>query len=192
MMTRTLTLLLSACLAILLAACNTTPSFEADTDYDREFDFTEVTKINIQRPRRGESTASLLVSDMQINRIDDALAAELTSRGYELVPDADQADLLLSWHLVTQEKMDVRAYDSMSYYNCWRCGPPVSDISVREYTQGTLIVDLIDPSRYKSVWRGIVQSRMHPNASEQESANRRKEAARAIFSGFPPGAAPAT
>ena len=173
-------------------ACSTTPSFEADTDYDRDFDFSAVKKINIQPPKRVDSTASVLVSDMQVARISDALAKELTTRGFALVTEADEADLLLSWHLVTQEKMDVRAYDSMSYYNCWRCGPPVSDISVREYTQGTLIVDLIDPSRYKSVWRGIVQSRMHPNASEQESASRRAEAARAIFLGFPPGAAPAT
>ena len=102
------------------------------------------------------------------------------------VEENSEADLYLTWHLVTQEKTDVRTYNSISYYNCWRCGPAVSDVSVRQYTEGTLIVDLIDPLRNQSVWRSIIQSRLQSQPDPGKLEERRREAAQAIFAGFPP------
>ena len=105
-----------------------------------------------------------------------------------MVSDTAEADAFITWHLVTEERTDVRTYNSMSYYNCWRCGPNVSDVSVRQYTQGTFIVDLIDPVRNRSVWRSVIESRLQsePDPGSAESAQRRAEAARAVFDQFPP------
>lgn len=192
MISHAIKLVMTACMLAFLTACSGTSTIEADTDFDSSFDFSNVKRINLQSPRRADAPQDILLSDMQINRIEDALADELESRGFVIVVGDDPADLLLSWHLVTQEQTDVRTYDSMSRYNCWRCGPSVSEVSVRHYTEGTLIVDMIDPSRDKSVWRAIVEERLKPKAGELEAATRRKEAARAIFSGFPPNGVPAT
>jgi hypothetical protein len=154
-------------------------------DYDQQFDFGPVRKVAIQPVDRAE-LSNIRVSDMQAQRIDDALAAELRRKGFELVGDGGTADLLLTWHLVTEERTDVRTYNSMSYYNCWRCGPSVSDVSVRRYTEGTFIVDMIDPVRNQSVWRSIIQSRLKPAPDPETSEERRREAAAAIFAEFPP------
>jgi hypothetical protein len=97
---------------------------------------------------------------MPVARINDELADELIRRGYQVVTDNAQADMYLVWHLVTQEKTDVRSYNSASYYNCWRCGPSSPNISVRQYTEGTFIVDMVDPVRNQSVWRSTIQSRL--------------------------------
>ena len=170
-------------LVTLASACTTT--LEATMDFDSKFDFSTVRKIAIQ-PVDRTNVSMISISDMQVDRIDAALADELQRRGYQVVSDNRDADLLLTWHLVTEERTDVRTYNSMSYYNCWRCGPNVSDVSVRQYTQGTFIVDMIDPMRNQSVWRSIIESRLQSRPDPEQAPARRQEAARAIFAGFPP------
>ena len=169
---------------LLLSGCATT-QLEAVTDFDASFDFSPVRKIAIQ-PVERMNAAAIRISDMDVNRLNGIFADELTRKGFEIVEDNDEADMYLSWHLVTQEKTDVRSYNSMSYYNCWRCGPTVSDISVRQFTEGTLIVDMIDPGRGQSVWRSTVQSRLSSNNDAEARQALRLEASRALFYKFPP------
>jgi hypothetical protein len=170
-------------LLALVSAC-TTP-LEATMDFDSQFDFSQVQKIAIQ-PVDRTSLSMISVSDMQVDRIDEALGNELQSKGFQIVSDNAQADMFLTWHLVTEERTDVRTYNSMSYYNCWRCGPSVSDVSVRQYTQGTFIVDMIDPARNQSVWRSIIESKLQSNPDPEQAPARRQAAAAAIFAQFPP------
>ncbi len=183
MIQRSLQALAALFLLALVTACAT--PIEATADFDDQFDFSKVRNIAIQ-PVERVSLSAIRISDMQVARIDQALADELDRRGYKVVADNSQADLLLTWHLVTEERTDVRTYNSMSYYNCWRCGPNVSDVSVRHYTQGTFIVDLIDPMRNQSVWRSIIESRLQSQPDPERSEERRREAATAIFAEFPP------
>ncbi len=171
-------------LVSLLAACGSTP-LESVSDFDQSFDFSKARNIAFQ-PIDRSNLNTIRVSDMQVNRINEALAADLRRKGFTMVDDNKKADLLLVWHLVTQEKTDVRSYNSASYYNCWRCGPSVSDISVRQYTQGTFIVDMIDPLRGQSVWRSTIQSKLSSKPDPETAPERRREAAMAIFSHFPP------
>ncbi len=175
--------LFAASILALVTACAT--PLEATTDFDRSFDFNGVQKIAFTPVNRMDASA-IRISDMQISRINEALAIELQRKGMQVVENASEADMLLAWHLVTQERTDVRTYNSMSTYNCWRCGPTVSDVSVRQYTQGTFIVDLIDPMRNQSAWRAIIESRLSSNPSPEDAAERRTEATRAIFADFPP------
>ncbi|MEH6587278.1 MAG: DUF4136 domain-containing protein [Halioglobus sp.] len=168
----------------LVTACAT--PLEATMDHDSSFDFTGIRKISIQ-PVDRKDLSSLHISDMQEARIDQALADELQRKGFEIVGDNAEADLYMIWHLVTEERTDVRTYNSMSYYNCWGCGPSVSDVSVRQYTQGTFIVDMIDPMRNKSVWRSIIESRLSSQPEDAATlAEARREAATAVFAEFPP------
>lgn len=180
---RLVTLLTTSALLALLQACAT--PLEAVTDHDDAYDFSGVKTIAIQPVSRTDPGA-IMISDMQVARVNEALSSELQRKGFDVVDDNAKADMLMTWHLVTQDKTDVRSYNSMSYYNCWRCGPMVNDISVRQYTQGTLIVDLIDPQRNQSVWRSTVSSRLQAEPSPEDAAARRQEAATAIFSQFPP------
>jgi len=184
-MTRITLALAGLITAVLLAACSSNKPIEAHTDFNSAFDFSSVRTVGILPVSRDEASR-VAISDMQEDRIDTALAKELRNRGYEIIADYTSADLQLTWHLVLQQKTDVRAYNSSSYYNCWRCGPGVSDVTVRDYTQGTFIVDMIDPVRNRSVWRSIIQSRLQSQPDPSGSDERRAEAARAIFAEFPP------
>ena len=115
-------------------------------------------------------------------------------------PDLPAARRLLSWHLVTQQKTDVRTWSTPMYggyygpynryagYSCWSCGVGyTTDVTVDNYTQGTFIVDLIDPKLRRSVWRSFIQSRLKGQLSRDQAAY--NETAAALFASFPPGAA---
>jgi hypothetical protein len=196
---RTLTLV---AVSILLTACASGPP-KPTVDYKADYNFSVVKKIAFYR-NSGEVSGEnpLQLSDMQRDRIDEALAFALTNKGFQMVEDAAQADLLVSWALLTQNKTSVQTwgtpafgmgmgyggyyggYNRYSAYNCWNCAPVRTEVSVQNYTQGTFIVDMIDPKLHKSVWRGLTQSRLKGNHSEDQ--DRYNAAATAIFASFPP------
>ena len=185
-------------IGILIAACASGPP-KPTVDYKADYNFSAVKKIAFY-DESGQVTGDnpLQLSDIQRDRIDEALSYALTNRGFEIVTDTSQADLLLSWNLVTQEKTDVRTwetpamgygasygrYNRYSAYNCWSCSPTRTEVSVQNYTQGIFIVDLIDPKLRKSVWRSIIQSRLKGNQSSDQG--KYNAAATAIFASFPP------
>ena len=179
----------------LLTGCASSPPKPA-VDYKSDYDFARVkTVAYYQNSGHVIGDNPLQLSDMQHDRIDEALAFALRNKGLRIVDDAAQADLLLSWHLVTQEKTDVRTwetpamgwggYNRYSAYSCWSCGATQTEVSVQNYTQGTFIVDLIDPGLKKSVWRAVIQSRLKGQLqSDQDKYN---ATATEIFATFPPG-----
>jgi hypothetical protein len=177
-------LLLAGLLALFAVAC-AAPQLTARSDFDRDFDFSSVQRFAILPIDRTTATEHL-ISDMQVARIEKALAAELTRRGYQVVEARSDADLYLSWHLVTRERTDIRSYNAASAYSCWRCGPPVSDVSVRTYTEGTFIVDFIDPMRNRSVWRSSIESELKKQPDPARGDELRARAAEAVLAPFPP------
>jgi hypothetical protein len=139
----------------------------------------------------------LQLSDFQKERVDEALRYALEIKGMQFVDDPAEADMLISWHLATQDKTDVRTYQTPSYggayygrynryagYNCWNCMPTQTEVSVQNYTEGTFIVDMIDPQMRKSVWRSVTQSRL--KGKHENDQGKYNEAAMIIMEGFPP------
>ena len=193
---------LIATAALLLGACASGPP-RPDVDYNAEYNFSQVRSIAfLEDSGTVEGDNPLQLSDMQKDRIDSGIRHALSQKGFTLVDDPAAADMLVSWHLVTQFKTDVQTRDSgfgmgwyhgynrYSMYNCWSCIGPRTEVTSRNYTEGTFIVDMIDPGLKRSVWRGVVQSRL--TGKQMQDQERYNEAAEAIFAAFPPGTAAAT
>jgi hypothetical protein len=68
-------------------------------------------------------------------------------------------------------------------YNCWNCTN--TEVRVTNYTQGTFIIDMIDPGLRKSVWRSVTQSKLKGDRNEDDP-NEINEAAALVLGGFPP------
>jgi hypothetical protein len=193
---------LASTLCLWLAGCATTPPTPA-VDYNPAYDFSGVNSVAMYRDSeqvQGENP--LQVSDMARERIDTALQRAMAQKGIRVVDDPAAADLLLSWHLVTETKTDVRTYETpvamggfyapafhpynrYSRYSCWACMPTRTEVSVREYTVGTFIVDLIDPAIGKSVWRSVTVTRLRDQPSRDQQ--KYDDAAIHVLAGFPPG-----
>ena len=187
---------------VLLAACASGPP-KPDVDFKRDYDFSQVKKIGFySKSGKVSGDNKMQLSDIQKDRVDTALRNALGQKGFELVSNPGQADMLLSWHLVTQFKTDVQSYNTpgtygpyygynrYAMYNCWSCpggGLGGTEVVSRNYTEGYFIVDMIDPEMRKSVWRGTIHSRLKGQQNEdQEQYN---AAAVSIFEAFPPGPA---
>ncbi len=193
------TFTIAAALLTTLAACTSGPP-KPDVDYKRDYDFRQARNLAFYSESGDVSGDNpMQLSDMQKNRVNEALENALVYRGFTFVSDPSQADLLVSWHLVTQNKTDVRTYSSPSYggyyggyggynrhsmYNCWNCAPTRTEVSVKNYTQGSFIVDMIDPKLKQSVWRAVTQSKLKGKVEEDQG--KYNEAATAIFVAFPP------
>lgn len=195
--------LLAACTCLLvLFGCASKPTTK--TDFDPAHDFSNDIRIGFYS-KSGEVTGDnpMDLTDFQKRRIDDALAKALTSKGFTMVDNPKDADLLLSWHLNTFEKQDIRTtttpssgammgvgmgmgynrYNRYALYNCFNC-MDTTDVRVREYTQGTFILDMIDPGKNKSVWRNVTQSELKGEALKSEQAI--DNGAQLILADFPP------
>lgn len=177
-------LLLSCCL-FALGGCASSGLPEPNIDYMAAFDFSKF-KTFAYLPRKGGPAQATVLSDMEIERMHRAFAQALTAKGMVFVEDREQADILASWHLVTQEQTNVRSYNSTSFYRCWRCGPAVSDVSVRQYTRGTLIFDLVDSELRKSVWRGVMQSKIEDKRRAEGQQERFNAIATTMLKNYPP------
>ena len=168
-----LRVLASLLLPMLVAACGSTPAPQAVMDHDAQFDFSAVHKIYLV-PFSRTDPATITISDMQVDRINASIAEELRRKGFDMVTEASQADLFLSWYLVTEDNISTGS------------NPRYASGSTGKYKQGTLVVDMTDPMRNQAVWRGIFQSRLKAHPDPQESDAIRRTATQAIFSDFPP------
>jgi len=183
----------------LLAACATTPPAPV-VDFKPGYDFGAVRKIAFyDQSGLVAGNHPLPLSDMERDRIDSALEQALRAKGFEMLErkDAGQAQLLISWTLITDDKTQIRTYETpgmgvgygrygrynrYSMYNCWGCAQ--TEVSVSNYTEGTFIVDLIDPKLQRSVWRGLIQSRL--KGQLQNDQDKYNATADNIFASFPP------
>ena len=111
------------------------------------------------------------------------------SEALKLSPITVEADLYMVWHLVTEERTDVRTYNSMSYYNCWGCGPAgIRCERAPVHSRARFIVDMIDPLSAASRCGARLSSLSLRNQPEDPEvlAEERREAATAVFADFPP------
>jgi hypothetical protein len=166
-----------------VAACATKPP-EPVVDFAPDYDFGQSKTIGFYA-LSGEVTGNnpTELTDFQRDRIDAALKAALEAKGFTFVDRTADADLLLSWHLNMMDKTDVKTYNSPSYgatvgysrynryamYNCYNCMNQ-TDVRVSEYTQGTFIIDMIDPNENASIWRSVTQSKLKEETIRDQAA----------------------
>jgi hypothetical protein len=186
--------ILTALALVVLGGCAS--PFKFNVDHQQGYNFAAVSRVG-WLPQHGQVSGSnpLALSDMRRDRLNLALEQALTAKGITVSATPANAQLYLTWHLVTQEKVDIRTtsspshyggvgrYNRVAMYNCWNCGMN-TDVSVREYTTGSLIVDLIDPAAKKSVWRGVIETRIKDKAERRQEVF--NEAANELFEAFPP------
>jgi uncharacterized protein DUF4136 len=112
-------------------------------------------------PERPPQFAPSANDPMLVNSISNrALRADLVkgfeNRGYAL---ADKPDFAVAYYASTKQKLDVTNWDYgypfyPRWWGGWRTGWGPYDSTVTQYTEGTVIVDVINPETKELLWRG--------------------------------------
>ena len=85
--------------------------------------------------------------------------------------------------------MGYRRYNRYAMHSCYNFMNQ-TDLRVMEYTQGTFIIQMIDPVQNASVWPSVTQSKPKEETIRNQAA--RDAATMRALTGFPPGVAQTT
>lgn len=146
--------LLMAFLLLGLCACSATP--RVSVDYNQEYHFNTIKSYYLlsQTESEGGEAAILTLNDQ---RVQAALENEMSARGVQ-AGNKDEADIWLMYTLVSRDRTRITAVNRYWGYISWHSpfypgiGP---EVDIQEYTEGSLVIDLVDPKTRKVVWRGI-------------------------------------
>ena len=165
---------------LVLGACSAT--YTPETDQSSNYDFSSIKTFNVIGDK---NIRNPMISDIDRERIDTAVANSLTEQGKQ-VSDEESADVLVSYFVVTKDKVKVNSTHS-GYYG--RFAAPgygrLAHVSTRNYVEGTLVIDVIDNYSKKSVWR----STLTKSIKNYDTADKREQAInnamQSVFNTFP-------
>jgi Domain of unknown function (DUF4136) len=130
------------------------------TDYDRSYDFSKLKTYDFAEQARGPNDP-LAVNPINDRRVHAALDSQLVAQGYTRDTTGKQ-DFLVAYHAATQRRLDVQEWG----YGPGRWGR--RRIDVNEYTQGTLVVDVVDAATKELVWRGSATGTIEPKEADKK------------------------
>lgn len=140
-----------------LGACTT---FDVKIDHDPTADFTTFrtfTFVGLAEAEKG----GIYDNSLKHKRIESAVARELTGKGLQQVDLNQQPDLLVYYWFSAKEKQQIQssgptagAYGGRYGYG-WGAGYG-GTVTTYEYTEGTLTLDLVEPTNKELVWRATI------------------------------------
>jgi hypothetical protein len=149
---------------LMLAGC-ASPGPRVTTNINPATDFANFGSYNFMQPLGTDRDGGIQtpLSAMLMG----ALSRELESRGFKR---SDNPDLLVNVFVVTEERMDVRQVPTASSFHGYRRNRYSTwgnyRTQIREYTRGTLAIDLIDAGQRMLAWEGVAQQRLGRNATQ--------------------------
>ncbi len=172
-----------------LAACASAPRVASQADPGA--DFSRYRSFAFYTPLALEQNGYTTITS---NRIRAAVRAQMEARGY--VFDEADPDLWVNLNAYLQDKTRVTTMPEVDYdyYYSYRARGYVAvpywrdRTDVRQYTEGTLNVDLVDTRRKQLVWEGIAVGTVG-RADAQRRGEQIDAAVAAIFAAYPHRAA---
>lgn len=149
-------ILILMCLAF-ITGCSTT--YRADTDRDENYDFQSIQSYFVVGD---EQLKNPMISDIDRNRINDAIDSEFNLHGL-ISTDEENADVLITYFVVTKDKTKVRSAGHSPHYgynsrfgHTYGYSYGATNISAKNYTEGTFVIDIVDNKTKKTVWRSTL------------------------------------
>ncbi|QUM82327.1 DUF4136 domain-containing protein [Moritella sp. 5] len=185
---------LVALLSLVLAACSTV---KVSTDYDQSADFTTLKGFNwLPESAKVEKENAYLNNRIMDVRITKAIDKQLVAQGFSF---STAPDFYVNYSITSEKKTNIRTYDNYSGYGpSWGWGVGYghrgmslsahTETRVDEYQQGSLVVDVIDPTSLELIWRGIGSKRLPESTDAAEMDKLVADVVKSILGKFPPKA----
>jgi hypothetical protein len=173
--------LLVLVLLVSIAGCS---SLSVNYDYDQNVEWSKFKTYGwMEKPQPPTDPGSPLQNTPLLQqRIHNSVDFEMDQRGITL---NDNPDLLIVYHIGAQDKIQVTdwGYRYSDYY--WGYGG--RQIDVYQFTEGSLVIDLIDAETESLVWRGTGTGVVNQDPkSPEEMQDRANNVINKIMESFPP------
>jgi len=190
---------------IVLNSCSNnitvTSDFNTNMDFStyRSYRWHEGNEFNL-------ASRQYMASDLADQRIRENVDAQLLSKGIRMRENGP-VNFLINYSVTTQDRIDVNTYNTYSGYGPgwtyagygalgpyrysgvgvrYNYGVVGTETVVTQYSQGTLVLDIVEPLENKLVWRGIAEGKIKESMSQSERIEMVEEVIRRILDGFPP------
>lgn len=152
-------------------------------DYDSEANFAALKTygwMTAPSNSNGNAQSALQHNSLLDKRIKQSTDRQLAAKGYT---KNENPDFLVAYHVGAQNKINVTdwGYGYGPYGR--RFG---GNVDVRQYKEGTLVLDIIDARTKELVWRGIGSATIDPNTSAEKRTQKLDKAISQILAKFPP------
>jgi hypothetical protein len=170
--------------ALALASCS---SISVHTEHDPRTNFAKYRTFAFAPPPKNGIQPGPAVRA----QIESLLGQGLAAKGYT---KSAHPDFYIVYHITRSEQVRVSQYTDWGYrggysyrygrgyYHLWS-SYPISYAQVTRYTEGTLIVDFVDPKAATSIWRGTATGTVGSAQSNQEKI---REAIQKMLENIPP------
>lgn len=172
-----------ALVALAAAACS---SVSVSTDWDRDADFSRL--VTYAWAPRAEGAPDPFGGDTLVEkRVVASVERHLAARGRR--PAEGPPDFLIAAETFTREYLDVWTWPTYWGYGWAGCGYPWGGwsrdrVQVTQVTEGTFVLEFLDPASREVVWRGVARSVLDASSGSPERVD---EAVAKLLAGFPPG-----
>lgn len=113
------------------------------SDFDKSYDFSKMKTFNFAIPGFDDPLAHDSLND---GRIRAALESNLMSNGFGM-EELERPDFAVAYYVTAKNKFNVSDYGPPRFFGR-------REISVSEYTEGTLTIEMFDTATRRLVWRG--------------------------------------
>jgi hypothetical protein len=125
------------------------------------------------------------VNPLLENRLQQTTRELLTAKGYRFVADASDASFVVGFGLGATDKVRIDSYPA-HYRGAWHWrAVPVQEVSVQQYVEGRLTVDIFDVATEQPAWHGW-STRKITSSVQNDPRQAIREALTAILANFPP------
>lgn len=169
---------------VLLAGCS---SYDIKYDYDMDSNFAAFQTYQwIPRmisDASGNAKTAIQSNTLLDKRIRSAVDTQMAAKGFTLA--AENPDVLVVYHTGLANKVDVTDW-GYTYHGSYWGGSMGRSVDVYQYTEGTLIVDIVDARDKELVWRGSATGVVEPGRSPEQIEARINDVVGRIFAKYPP------
>jgi hypothetical protein len=151
------------------------------SDWDESYDFSSLsTYAWMEQGLEGG------VSQIMLRRMYAAVDDDLAAKGFGK-KDIYTADVLFAYHTGTQDRQqyDTYGYGAGGWWGGY-WGGGMTTTSVRTYTEGTLILDVVDRESNELVWRGSASKTIDQMDSPEQRVKTIQDAVSSLLKDFPP------
>lgn len=164
--------------------------FDPDAPFSAYRTFSFVGEFELEK-------TGLLADPENRERLKNFISGVLETRGLKEVPRDQKFHLAVRYWVARRAKTDITTtlnYDPLAFGGYWGGYPPYwggvwghyyEEYVVRNYVEGTLIVDLIDPQSKELVWRTYLREQFDDRSKAYGQAKKHLTKA---FSSYPPDA----